>query len=98
MTPNINHASMVHNYDLRCISDQGQAVSNYHHRSGMKVADNIIQYNVFIIAVERCGSFIEEEIPGITIDRSCDQYPLTFAFAKRKILVPYRCVDPLRKA
>src|ERR1044071_5580317 len=61
----------------------------------MKVVDDIIEYDAFVVAVQRCRSLVEKEIVGFTINRPGDQHPLTLAFAKRKVLSSYRCVNTL---
>ena len=88
MVANLNHLSLVKDYDLVGILHRTQAMSNYHNRLALIELIQVLHDITLVVSIERVGCLVKEDIVRILINSSRYQDALLLSLAQSHTITP----------
>ena len=82
MVANLNHLSLVKNYDLVGILYGTQAMSNNHNRLALIELIQVFHDITLIVGIKRVGCLVQEDIVWVLINSPCYQDALLLSLAQ----------------
>jgi len=88
MIANLNHLSMVDNYDLVGILHRTQSMRHNDHGLALIELIQVLNDASLVVGIERVGRLVKEDVVGILIHRPCYQDTLFLSLAQSHAITP----------
>ena len=82
MVANLNHLSLVEDYDLVSILHRAQAMSNNHNRLALVELIQVLHDITLVVGIKRVGRLVQEDIVRILVNRYLYQDALLLKMAE----------------